>query len=62
MSMRQYGFLIGFLFVWMGWAVGFWQAVLALLVGLAVYFGVRMFQRDLDFNDVAERVSTIGRR
>ena len=62
MSMRQYGFVVGFLFIWAVWAIGFWQAVLALLIGLAVYVGVRAVEGDLDFNDVAERVGAVTRR
>lgn len=62
MSNRQYGFLVGFLFIWAAWAIGFWQAVLALLVGLVAYVGVRAVGGDLDFNDVAARVTAVTRR
>lgn len=62
MNHRQFGFLVGFLSIWAAWAIGFWEALLALLVGLVGYVIVRAIGGDLDFSDVAERVSAVTRR
>jgi hypothetical protein len=55
MSIRQYGYLVGFLFIWAVWLIGFWQALLALLVGLVTYVIARGMEGDLDFSDLSDR-------
>jgi uncharacterized membrane protein YdjX (TVP38/TMEM64 family) len=49
MSRRQFGFLIGFLFVWLAWAAS-WVVVGAAAGGLLAYLVVRVLEGDLVFD------------
>jgi hypothetical protein len=48
-SRRQYGFLIGFLFVWLAWAAS-WVVLGAVAAGLLGYLVVRVLEGDLGFD------------
>jgi hypothetical protein len=62
MAPRQFAFLVGFLCLWAVWAVGFWQAALAVLIGIVAYVAVRAVERDLDFGDLTDRMMAGLRR
>jgi hypothetical protein len=49
MSRRQFGFLIGFLCVWLAWAAS-WVVVGAAAAGLLAYLVVRVLEGDLVFD------------
>jgi hypothetical protein len=69
MSGRQFGFLVGFLIVWVIGLAGWWVAVGAVLVGIVGYLVARYLEGDLDLEDLGARLqsraprrSTIGHR
>jgi uncharacterized membrane protein YdjX (TVP38/TMEM64 family) len=63
MSRRQFGFLIGFLFVWLAWAAS-WVVVGAVATGLLAYLAVRVLEGDLvfDWDTVTDRFRDQTRR
>ena len=56
MSRRQYGFLVGFLIVWViglsGWSVALW----AVVAGCAGHLVVRFLEGDLDLEGLTDRL------
>jgi hypothetical protein len=56
MSRRQYGFLVGFLIVWViglsGWSVALW----AIVAGSAGSLAVRFLEGDLDLEQLTDRL------
>ncbi len=61
MSVRQFGFLIGFLFVWLAAADSFWIALAALLVGLIGYAAARVLEGEVDLADLTKRFTSTRR-
>ncbi len=61
MSNRQFGFLAGFLFIWLAATQSLWVALAALLVGLIGYAAARALEGDLDVAELTERF-TASRR
>lgn len=61
MSNRQFGFLMGFLFIWLVAAESFWVALAALLVGLIGYGAGRVLEGDLDLTDLSQRFTSTRR-
>ena len=61
MSNRQFGFLAGFLFIWLAAAQSLWVALAAVLVGLIGYAAARALEGDLDVAELTERF-TASRR
>jgi uncharacterized membrane protein len=55
MTNRQFGFLIGLLFVWLAWAASFWVAVVALVAGIVGYIIVGVLEGDREILDAAGR-------
>ena len=69
MSARQFGFLIGFLFVALISVASLWVALVALVAGVIGYLVVRALEGDLELSDLTERLGagrryagTLGRR
>jgi hypothetical protein len=58
MSNRQFGFLVGFLFIWLVASQTFWVALAALLVGLIGYGAARVLEGDLDVADLTDRFTS----
>jgi hypothetical protein len=58
MSNRQFGFLVGFLFIWLVASQSFWVALAALLVGLIGYTAARVLEGDLDVADLTDRFTS----
>ncbi|MDA8358301.1 MAG: hypothetical protein M0Z95_18880 [Actinomycetota bacterium] len=54
MSRRQFGYLVGFLLVWLAWAAS-WVVVAALAAGVVGYLVVRALESDIDFGELTER-------
>lgn len=54
MTRRQFGYLVGFLFVWLAWAAG-WLVLAAVAVGLVGYGAVRLLEGAVDFGQWTER-------
>ncbi|MGH9066278.1 MAG: hypothetical protein ACRD0J_01945 [Acidimicrobiales bacterium] len=54
MSRRQFGYLAGFLLVWLAWASGP-IVVAAVGAGVIGYLGVRALEGDLDLGAFTER-------
>lgn len=54
MSRRQFGYLVGFLFVWLAWAAS-WVVVAALGAGVLGYLVVRALEGDIDLGELTER-------
>ena len=61
MSTRQFGFLIGFLFVALIAVASFWVALFALVAGVVGYLVARALEGDLELSDLTERFGA-GRR
>jgi hypothetical protein len=61
MSNRQFGFLIGFLFIWLVASQSFWVALAALLVGLIGYGVARVLEGDLDLTELTDRFTSSRR-
>ncbi|MDQ6920801.1 MAG: hypothetical protein M3170_04295 [Candidatus Dormibacteraeota bacterium] len=61
MSNRQFGFLVGFLFIWLAAAQSFWVGLAALLVGLIGYGAARVLEGDLDLNQLTDRFTSSRR-
>jgi len=61
MSNRQFGFLTGFLFIWLAATQSLWVALAAVLVGLIGYAAARALEGDLDVAELTERF-TASRR
>ncbi|MDQ6772232.1 MAG: hypothetical protein M3024_04470 [Candidatus Dormibacteraeota bacterium] len=61
MSGRQFGFLIGFLFIWIVAVESFWVGLAALLAGLIGYGAARALEGDLDLNDLTNRFTSTRR-
>lgn len=53
-SRRQYGFLIGFLVVWLAWEAT-WVVLAAIAAGLLCYLAVKVLEGDLDVNELTDR-------
>jgi hypothetical protein len=60
MSSRQFGFLVGFLVIWLLWAASFWVTVAAVVAGLIGYFVARALEGEVDLAELADRLG--GRR
>ena len=56
MNRRQFGYLAGFLFAWLGWAASFWVALGAVVIGLIGYGAARLLEGDLDLGDLSELI------
>ncbi len=54
MSRRQYGFLIGFLVVWLAWEAT-WVVLAGLAAGLVGYLVVKLLEGDLDLDELTDR-------
>jgi hypothetical protein len=61
MSNRQFGFLVGFLFIWLGASQSFWVALAALLVALIGYGVARVLEGDLDLTELTDRFTSSRR-
>ena len=61
MSNRQFGFLVGFLFIWLVASQSFWVALAAVLVGLIGYGVARVLEGDLDLTDLTDRLTSSRR-
>ncbi|MDQ6791462.1 MAG: hypothetical protein M3075_12565 [Candidatus Dormibacteraeota bacterium] len=61
MSNRQFGFLVGFLFIWLVASQSFWVALAALLVGLIGYGVARVLEGDLDLTELTNRFTSSRR-
>ena len=61
MSNRQFGFLVGFLFIWLVASQSFWVALAALVVGLIGYGVARVLEGDLDLTDLTDRFTSSRR-
>jgi hypothetical protein len=61
MSNRQFGFLVGFLFIWLVASQSFWVALAALLVGLIGYGVARVLEGDLDLTELTDRFTSSRR-
>jgi hypothetical protein len=61
MSNRQFGFLVGFLFIWLVASQSLWVALAALLVGLIGYGAARVLEGDLDLTDLTDRFTSSRR-
>jgi hypothetical protein len=61
MSNRQFGFLIGFLFIWLVASQSFWVALAALLVGLIGYGAARVLEGDFDLTELTDRFTSSRR-
>ncbi len=61
MSNRQFGFLVGFLFIWLVASQSFWVALAALLVGLIGYSAARVLEGDLDLTELTDRFTSSRR-
>jgi hypothetical protein len=62
MTRRQFGYLAGFLFAWLGWAASFWVALGAVVIGLIGYGAARVLEGDLDLAELSERFGPSSRR
>ncbi len=58
MSNRQFGFLVGFLFVWLVAALSFWVGLAALLVGLIGYGAARVLEGEIDLTELTGRFTS----
>lgn len=54
MSRRQYGFIVGFLIVWLAWEAT-WVVLAGIAAGLLGYLVVRLLEGDLDVNELTDR-------
>jgi hypothetical protein len=61
MSNRQFGFLVGFLFIWLVASQSLWVALAALLVGLIGYGAARVLEGDLDLTELSDRFTSSRR-
>ncbi|HEY4867088.1 MAG TPA: hypothetical protein VIK45_16425 [Candidatus Dormibacteraeota bacterium] len=61
MSNRQFGFLVGFLFIWLVASQSFWVALAALLAGLIGYGVARVLEGDLDLTELTDRFTSSRR-
>jgi hypothetical protein len=61
MSNRQFGFLVGFFFIWLVASQSLWVALAALLVGLIGYGAARVLEGDLDLTDLTDRFTSSRR-
>jgi HAMP domain-containing protein len=61
MSNRQFGFLVGFLFIWLVATQSLWVALAALLVGLIGYGAARVLEGDLDLTELTDRFTSSRR-
>ncbi len=61
MSNRQFGFLVGFLFVWLVAALSFWVGLAALLVGLIGYGAARVLEGEIDLTELTGRFTSSRR-
>jgi len=61
MSNRQFGFLVGFLFIWLVASQSFWVALAALVVGLIGYGVARVLEGDLDLTELTNRFTSSRR-
>jgi hypothetical protein len=61
MSNRQFGFLVGFLFIWLAAAESFWVCLAALLAALIGYAAVRVLEGDLDVSQLTEQFTSSRR-
>jgi hypothetical protein len=61
MSNRQFGFLVGFLFIWLVASQSFWVALAALVVGLIGYGVARVLEGDLDLTELTDRFTSSRR-
>lgn len=61
MNRRQFGYLAGFLFVWMAWQAG-WIVVAAAAVGIVLYLVVRALEGELDVEGFADRFRSQSQR
>ena len=61
MSNRQFGFLVGFLFIWLVASQSFWVALAALLVALIGYGVARVLEGDLDLTELTDRFTSSRR-
>ncbi|MDP9247746.1 MAG: hypothetical protein M3O95_06620 [Candidatus Dormibacteraeota bacterium] len=61
MSNRQFGFLVGFLFIWLVASQSFWVALAALLAGLIGYGVARVLEGDLDLTELTDRLTSSRR-
>jgi hypothetical protein len=61
MSNRQFGFLVGFLFIWLVASQSFWVALAALLVALIGYGVARVLEGDLDLTELTNRFTSSRR-
>jgi hypothetical protein len=61
MSNRQFGFLVGFLFIWLVASQSFWVALAALLAGLIGYGAARVLEGDLDLTELTDRFTSSRR-
>ena len=57
MSGRQFGFLAGFLFVWLWVSAGFLSAVAAVVVGILGYMAGRVLDGEVDLHEWIDRFS-----
>ncbi|HSO54870.1 MAG TPA: hypothetical protein VL330_19520 [Actinomycetes bacterium] len=62
MTRRQFGYLAGFLFAWLGWVASFWVALGAVVIGLIGYGAARVLEGDLDLAGLSERFGPTSRR
>ncbi len=57
MSQRQFGFLLGFLIVWVWSTASFLTALAAIVAGLAGYGVIRVLEGSLNLGEFADRFS-----
>ncbi|MDQ6899792.1 MAG: hypothetical protein M3072_09820 [Candidatus Dormibacteraeota bacterium] len=61
MSNRQFGFVVGFLFIWLAASQSFWVGLAALLVGLVGYGAARVVEGDFDVAQLTDRFTSSRR-
>ncbi|MGH9070255.1 MAG: hypothetical protein ACRDX8_03555 [Acidimicrobiales bacterium] len=59
MSRRQFGFLVGFLIVWLAWAAS-WVVLAAIIAGVIGWLVVVALDGGLDLGGLAERFRDDG--
>jgi hypothetical protein len=61
MSNRQFGFLVGFFFIWLVASQSFWVGLAALLAGLIGYGAARALEGDLNVTELTDRFTSSRR-